>query len=170
MITELTELQIFMVDEFKEKIAIANRSEHKSILKYYLDIKDFGKIGHSIFADYDKSLKQYLKENHSEVLMELLKEGKKEALLSTGVFVFKDIKWWLSDAHGIDVGIYEADSSGYVFSLTSTAPGNARIWQDGNFSYEEAMSKGIDKAFEIVKNRKAKDIKNILYGQTKVCQ
>ena len=68
--------------------------------------------------------------------------------------MFCQAQAWLRENHDMNLEDYQADSGNYVFSLTTTGANNARIWQDGNFPYFEALTKGIEKAIEIIKRRK----------------
>ena len=61
---------------------------------------------------------------------------------------------WLREKHQMNLESYQADSGDYVFSLTTTGANNARIWQDGNWPYFEALTHGLAKAIEIIKRRK----------------
>ncbi len=60
---------------------------------------------------------------------------------------------WLREKHQMNLETHQADSGNYVFSLTTTGDNNSRIWQDGNWPYFEALTKGLDKAIEIIKRR-----------------
>lgn len=68
--------------------------------------------------------------------------------------LFSQGQTWLREQHQINLEPYQSDSGNYVFSLTSTGPNNDRIWQDGNWPYFEALTKGMEKAIEIIKGRK----------------
>lgn len=68
--------------------------------------------------------------------------------------LFSQAQAWLREKHQINLEAYQADSGNYVFSLTTTGANNARIWQDGNWPYFEALTHGLAKAIEVIKQRK----------------
>jgi hypothetical protein len=68
--------------------------------------------------------------------------------------LFCQAQAWLREHHQMNLEPYPADSGDYVYSLSSTGPNNTKIWQDGNWPYFEALTKGLQKALEIIKKRR----------------